>query len=433
MAADLEVAEVYGMRTVSFETQIYDGQVDEYTVSVVQGVSLRGRYNERVASCYTEVFDDEAVDQLISGIKRASSVIDITDLELFQPGGDVYTPVATFSEELEGITAEQKIEAARRMEIAALNADACVKQCDSCSIMTSLETTVLQNSLGLSLSSKSNVLFAICGVVIEDTESLISDFDVRGFHNFCELNPELIGVKTVEKAKLKMGSASIRSGNIPVIFSHEAMVDLLAPYQIMFDAEQAQLGLSLLSDKEGQDIFSPLITITDDPHHGLNLRSFDDEGVPTTKIDIVSRGAFITFMHNLRTARKAGIKSTGHAVRSYKSAIGIGASNLYIHPQDYTLTDLLKLMNNGLFITNLVGTHAGTNPISGDFSLLCNGMLVENGVTTRPVDRITVAGNFLIMMKNLVAVGNDLEFHPVAGSIGSPSIYVGELSIAGEE
>jgi len=94
--------------------------------------------------------------------------------------------------------------------------------------------------------------------------------------------------------------------------------------------------------------------------------------------------------------------------------------------------ELLRELGTGLVITELEGLHAGVDEVSGDFSLKAAGFLVENGAVVRPVSNITVAGNFVSMMKDVIAVGSDLRFGmPQGGYVGSPSVLVSGLSVAG--
>ena len=120
----------------------------------------------------------------------------------------------------------------------------------------------------------------------------------------------------------------------------------------------------------------------------------------------------------------------GNAARSgVGGPIQVAPTNLFFKPGEHGLDTLLSDMDDGLLITELGGLHAGANPISGDFSLIAKGYLVVNGQRARPVEQITIAGNFYQLLKEIKAVGNDLEFR--GGGIGSPSVDVGSLSVSG--
>ena len=125
------------------------------------------------------------------------------------------------------------------------------------------------------------------------------------------------------------------------------------------------------------------------------------------------------------------MKTTGNGFKSsYASSIGVSESNLYLQEGKMTFDQLMSEIGEGLIITDLAGLHSGANVVSGDFSLAAKGFYVENGKKTFPVEQITVAGNYFDLLKNIVAIGNDLKF-PMS-NIGSPSVIVEGLSIAGK-
>jgi len=88
-------------------------------------------------------------------------------------------------------------------------------------------------------------------------------------------------------------------------------------------------------------------------------------------------------------------------------------------------------MKDGIVVTELMGLHAGANPISGEFSLQALGLKVEGGEVAYPVENFTVAGNFLELLSRITALGRELEWHPMMYVVGSPMVEVAELSFAG--
>ena len=108
-------------------------------------------------------------------------------------------------------------------------------------------------------------------------------------------------------------------------------------------------------------------------------------------------------------------------------------TNFFLKPGTDSYETLVEKLGNGLIITDVSGLHAGLNTVSGEFSLLASGRLVENGKTVRAVEQITVSGSFLSLMRGVEAVGSDLRFGmPGASCFGSPSVLVGELSVSGK-
>jgi PmbA protein len=123
------------------------------------------------------------------------------------------------------------------------------------------------------------------------------------------------------------------------------------------------------------------------------------------------------------------VESTGNGFKpSFKTAVGIAPSNFYIAAGTDSREELIAGMGDGLVITNLEGLHSGANAVSGDFSLSAEGFLVRGGKIERPVEQITIAGNFFSLLKDIEAVASDIQFK---GNVNSPSVLVRELSVAG--
>lgn len=229
-----------------------------------------------------------------------------------------------------------------------------------------------------------------------------------------------------------LDAAPCASGTMPVILRNGAMADLLQTFSSVFSADAAQKGLSLLAGKEHSQIAAPCVTLVDDPllPGGFASRPFDGEGVATYTKKVIENGVLTTLLHNLKTANKAGCASTGNASRaSYAASVGVSPTNFFLQPGQADLDALHAHLQNGLVVTEVSGLHAGADAVSGDFSLLSSGYLVENGRKGRPVEQITVAGNFFQLLRDIEEVGCDLRF-PM-GSVGSPSVRVRSLSVAG--
>ena len=148
---------------------------------------------------------------------------------------------------------------------------------------------------------------------------------------------------------------------------------------------------------------------------------------------IIDKGVFSTALYDLKSANKAGKTSTGNGFRS-GSAVSEMPTNLIVEPGEKSFEELLEEVGEGIILTDLSGLHAGVNPISGDFSLLCEGYLIENGKKGRPVEQITVAGNFYEVIKSIKSVGNDIINLPSGeGEFFTPSVYIESLAISGDE
>jgi len=232
----------------------------------------------------------------------------------------------------------------------------------------------------------------------------------------------------------KMGARSCKSGNYKVVFENEAFMQFMSAFLGNTFATVMQKGLSLLDGKEGTKIASDCFTLKEVPMYeqALNKIPFDDEGVLTTEKAVIDKGVFATAFYNLKSANKAGKASTGNGFKS-GSTIGTAPTNLLVVPGEKDLAGLCEEAGEGIILTDLSGLHAGVNAISGDFSLLCEGYLIENGKKGRPVEQITAAGNFYEILNTIVSVGSDIINIPMGqGEFFTPSVLVSSISISGE-
>jgi len=126
-----------------------------------------------------------------------------------------------------------------------------------------------------------------------------------------------------------------------------------------------------------------------------------------------------------------GRASTGNGVRgSYQTQPGVGPTNLVLSGPQTPLDELIGGIERGVLVTNAIGIHSGANPVSGEFSVGINGLLIEAGKVTTPLREVTMAGDIVSMLRGIVALGDDARWVPM-GSILTPSVAIEGVSIGG--
>lgn len=425
--------EVYYVDRESLSISVYKSEVEKYNVNNSAGLSFRGKLGDRIGYSYTEILDEDAIDMLVNKAKENVLAIENEDIQFIYDGDKEYKEVSTYYQALENIPADKLIKIALDMESEAKKYSDKVESFSGCAVSYSSGKYGIINSKGLNLHNKSNILTAYVVPIVKDVDNMYDGFGYVVAKSLDEVNAFEIAKMGVDEALSKVGSTSIPSGNYKVIINSDAMVSLISTFAGVFSGDAVQKGLSLLKGKEGEVIASNIVNLVDDPHleNGLASVGFDDEGVATGKTYLIKNGKLESLLHNLKTANKAGVKSTGNGFKaSYASPISVSPTNMYIEPGINSLEEMTKKIDKGLIITDFAGLHSGANSITGDFSLAAKGFYIENGVKTKAVEQITVAGNFFTLLKDVEEIGRDLKF-PMS-SVGSPSILVKELSIAGE-
>lgn len=426
-----ESAEVYASSSEGFSVTVLDSEINKYSVEKYNGLNLRVLVNGRNGYAYTEVFENP--EELVRHAIDNAVSIETTDVFPMQ-GACVYEDIEAPDDPLGALDEKEKIELARRLEKDTLAYDGRVTRCDQYnSVNTSVVKTHIHNTLGLAADSEQSVSYVIVNPILRQGEEEHMGFGFKFRPSLGDI-PEVIR-ESVENALLEFNASPVDSGEYRILLRNDAAADLLSAFFSMFSAESVQKGLSLLKGKLGETIAAPCVSIVDDPFLADNPRAFDGEGVPSVRTEVVKDGALMSFLHNLKTALKDGVKSTSNAGRAgVASPVGIAPSNFFIKEGEKSFDELKKELGNGLVITELSGLHAGLNPVSGDFSLIAKGLLVENGEVVRSVDQITCAGNFLSLMRDIEAVGNDIRwsFGGGFGRVGSPCLLIKKVVVSGK-
>ncbi len=428
----LDTAEVFCSEKEEFSVMARSGDISDYQVSSSMGLGLRGTYKGKMGMSSTQAMDEAAIQQLIEGVKESAELSESAEQDEIFPGEDSYPAVEAAESDLDSVTAEEKLAAVMKLSEATASQDKRVDQVMYAFISTTKQTLLLRNSFGMNLTSTDQAWSAMTSAIAtRENGTKANGAYMDCGRKFSAFDAEKIAKETADRTVKQLDAAPVPAGTYRVIFFNEALCEMLATFSGMFSAENAQQGLSLLAGKEGETVASSAVTLMDDPllKGGFASCPFDAEGSASRTKAVIENGVLKTLLHNRKTARKQGVETTGNAARSYASGMTVAPTNLFFKPGDASLEELMATMGDGIVITDVSGLHAGANVISGDFSLVSGGYMVEGGKRGRSVEQITVAGNFYKLLENIKAVGNDLIFPGVG--IGCPSVDVGTLVISG--
>ena len=425
--------EAYASSRNQFGVSVFKTEIDSYTLAESRGLMFRGLINGKMGYSFTENFAPAGIEALLKDALANAAIMDSDEGEEIFAGAapKEYTQVDAFSEGLREVAASEKIAWVKDVEKQAYALDNRVFTAQV-SVGDTAGETLIMNSGGLELRHSANFAAGYISAVVKEGQDTKQSYAVVAARDFSRFDAAKVAKEAVEQALSLLGAAPVPSGNYPVVLRRDVAQAFLSTFASSFSADAAQKGMSLLKGKVGQRIMSEVVTIVDDPHlaERPSAAPFDAEGFPTQKKAVVEAGVLKTLLHNQKTAKKDGVVSTGNAHKaSYNAPVGVAPSNFYIAPRQDSYQALLIQMGEGLVITSIQGTHAGANPVSGDFSLSAYGYLVSGGQIARPVNQITIAGNFLAMLSDVRAVADDLDFG--VGAIGAPSLYIGSLAIAG--
>lgn len=423
--------ELYYQAAESTSVSAYQQEIDWFSSSLEGGVCFRCIADGKMGYASTENLTAKAAARIVSCALDNASVLETGEPVFLGEGGKVYA--ALQKNDLQLPAADALVRRVLTTQKQLYEADPAVV--DGCSTQGIAETSEIAifNSRGLDLQEQTTLAGLVVAAVVSRDAEMANDYQIA-LGDPEAIDTEALTKKAAKAALEKLGGEPAPTGKYPVVFDPEAMSDLLSTFSSVFSAENARKGLSRLAGKEGEVIAAPAVTIVDDPAYPGSFlqRSFDAEGSPAWRKNIVENGRLNTLLYDLKNAALAGRETTGNASKAnYDAPVGIRPFTLYLAAGAVTEEALLKQTGNGVYINTLGGLHAGANPVSGDFSLQSAGFLIEEGKKTRRVKSFTVAGNFYELLKNIVCAADNLEF-PGMGTTGSPSVLVEGLSIAGK-
>lgn len=430
--AGFHECEVFYRGGKAFEVLIMEGEVSNYENSKEEGLAFRGNINGRTGYAYTEQLTEDAIPYLVETAKENAALLSPEDMEDLYEGEETYPELEGVNEALEQLKVEDKISAAMRMEGAALAGAAEVASLDYCALGTALAEIAIKNTKGLDVSFAKNFATAYVSAIAKKGDETKTGSYFWKAQDWNDFDPEATGREAAKRAASHLGAASVPSGKYDVILDGRAMVSLLGAFAGIFFAENVQKGFSLLNEKTGQKIASAKVTLRDDALRkgGYGTQLFDSEGVSGKNKAVIEKGILKTLLYNRKTAKKDGVKSTGNGFKmGLTGSVKTATTNFYLAKGSISREALFAQMGHGLFITSLMGLHAGTNAVSGDFSLSAEGFRVADGKIGKPVEQITIAGNFYKLLEAVEEMAEDLYFG--SGGIGAPSVLIRNLDIAG--
>ncbi|MGH6648795.1 metalloprotease PmbA [Aquabacterium sp.] len=331
------------------------------------------------------------------------------DLELFHPWS---------------IDAEQAAELARRCEDAALTLDPRITNSEGGGVSAQQSHFLAGNTRGFRGGYASSRHSLSVSPIAGRGNDMQRDFWYSSERDARDLaRPEVIGRYAAERALARLKSRKIATCEVPVLFESPLAAGLLGAYVQATSGGALYRKSTFLLDSLGQQVLPKHINILEDPHilKGKGSAPFDDEGVLTRKRHILKNGVVQSYFLSSYSARKLGMKTTGHAGGSQNLVL----TSKLTDPKD-NLKAMLKKLHRGLFVTELMGQ--GVNYVTGDYSRGAAGYWVENGKIAYPVEEITIAGHLGEMFKQIVAVGAD-EYTYGSKTVGS--ILIEKMKIAG--
>ena len=415
--AEVGVTKVSGL---SVSTRLQEIENVEFTNDGALGISVY--LGQQKGNASTSDLSEEAIKNTVEAalaIAKYTSPDDCTglaDKELMTfeaPDLELYHGAS--------VDVEQATKLALEAEKSALEYDAKIVNSNGASFNSHTGVRVYGNTHGMLQSYLSSRYSLSCSVIGGELDQLENDYEYTVSREFDALSSaDWVGQNCAKKVIARLNPQKLSTREVPVIFLNDVATGLISHLTGAISGGSLYRKSSFLLDHLGKQVLPDWFQISERPHLLKRLAStpFDSEGVRTQDLEIIQDGVLQTYLLTSYSGRKMGMQSTGHAG---------GIHNWLVKPNlTGGLTALLRQMSTGLLVTDVMGQ--GVNIVTGDYSRGAAGFWVENGEIQYPVAEITIAGQLQDMLKNIIAVSDDIEHR---SNIQTGSILLNKMKISG--
>ena len=415
--AEVGVTKVSGL---SVSTRLQDIENVEFTNDGALGISVY--LGQQKGNASTSDLSEEAIKNTVEAalaIAKYTSPDDCTGLADKELMAFEAPDLALYHGA--NVDVEQATKLALKAEKAALEYDAKIVNSNGASFNSHTGVRVYGNTHGMLQSYLSSRYSLSCSVIGGELDQLENDYEYTVSREFDALSSaDWVGQNCAKKVIARLNPQKLSTREVPVIFLNDVATGLISHLTGAISGGSLYRKSSFLLDHLGKQVLPDWFQISERPHLLKRLAStpFDSEGVRTQDLEIIQDGVLQTYLLTSYSGRKMGMQSTGHAG---------GIHNWLVKPNLMGgLTALLRQMGTGLLVTDVMGQ--GVNIVTGDYSRGAAGFWVENGEIQYPVAEITIAGQLQDMLKNIVAVADDIEHR---SNIQTGSILLDKMKISG--
>jgi PmbA protein len=435
VAAGASDAEVYLSEDVEREVRAHGGEVESLTAATKRGIGVRAWVGSRVGYAYGTDLSEAGIATLAA---RAAEVAGLADEDEFagppHAGTDPVADLELSDPSIGQWPTADIAELALDVERAALEADPRIAGVEQAVYADSAERVVIATSTGIAGEYESSSCYAYLQALAEGEGGRETGLGFDLARGPAALDPAAIGREGAARATAMIGASKPESRSCPVVLDPTVAASFVTIVGAGLGAGAVQRGRSPFAGLVGSEVAGTALIVHDDglDPDGSASAPFDGEGVPRRRTALIEDGTLRTFLYDTYTAHRGGATSTGNGSRGgYRSQPSVGASNLIVAPGTLDFADLLSETGEGVFVNDVAGLHSGVNPVSGVFSVGASGCAIRGGELAEPLREFTIASDLVSMLKAVQTAGADARWVPFGGSVSTPSLLIGEMTVAG--
>ena len=435
-----EEMEVYVSRGSENEVRAYDGDVESLTAADSSGVGIRvildggAAEGHRLGFAWAGSLDPEVVQATLRDAREnARYATPDPDVVLAEPDGWDAAEIDLWDDGVIDTPLDDKIALALELERATRGADPRVRQVSSADYSDGRGEVALASTTGIrSTARRTTAFLSVDAIAGEGADSQTgTGFSVG--RSPAQLHPEEAMADAVLRSTRLLGAQKGHSGRCTVVFDPRVISTLLSVVASALSGEAVVKGRSFFAGRIGESVANAAVTLTDDPtdRRAFSASSHDGEGLACRRNVLIADGVLQMFVYDTVSARRAHTRSTGSAVRGgFAGTPSAGCRALVLTPGEHDAEQILATVGEGLYVQSVTGVHSGVNPVSGDFSVGAEGLMIRGGSFAEPVREVTVASTLQRMLQSVVAIGNDLRWLP--GVAAGQTLAIADMALSGD-
>ena len=432
-----EQVEAYAARSQGMDIKVFGGEVESLASENTEGVGVRVVVDGRQGFAWAGSLEPDVVAETVAeardnaGFGSPDEYLGLPGPdEAADPGGD-RAALNQWRDALLVTPADDKVALALELERAVMAADSRIRGVRTVGYGDGASQMALANSLGVEATARRTVCSVSALTLAGEGVDTRTGYGFSVGREPAELDLEEAAGMAAERAVRLLGATQPKSRKLAVVFDPLVASSVLGVLSGALNGEAVLKGRSMFATRLGEIVAGEHISIVDDPTNpeAFGAAGYDSEGVPTRPVRLIENGKLCRFLHNVQTGRRSGRGTTGSAVRAgYTSTPGVGPRALHFEPGAAPPEELLRRAEGGLFVQSITGLHSGASPVTGDFSVGADGLIIRDGALAEPVREVTVASTFQRMLLDL-EVANDLQW--LAGGAAAITILVPEMTMSG--
>lgn len=427
-----EQIEAFVSRDRETDIRVYQGEVEHFVSAQSEGIGIRVISAGRTGFAYAGALDETAVAEVLADARDNLAFGGVDEWAgLAEPDGVEVVAQELWNETLAGYDTARKIELAKELERLTLATDSRLRIDDANYADVAAEYAVATTT-GIRRATRENGCYVSVSTLADDGDETQTGFGFSVGRSPDEFDLAKAAREAADRATRLLGATKPTSRRLTVVLDPFVTAQFLGIIGGTLNGEAVIKGRSLFKDRLGEEVANPILTLVDDPtnHLAYTATELDGEGLAARRNVLIDQGVLRSFVHSSYSARRAGTRSTGNAVRGgFKGTPGVGCLALQLTPGTKSQAELIAGIDDGVLVQSVSGMHSGVNPISGDFSTGAEGMLISNGALGAPVREFTIASTLQKMLQDVVEVGGDLDWLPMRAA--GLSLVIGDMTMSG--